>query len=556
MSTAPGPAQGSWTLARVVVEQLCQQGIREVVLCPGSRNAPLSIALERAARAGELRLHVRIDERSAGFLALGLAKASEAPVAVVTTSGTAVANLAPAVMEANHAAVPLLVLSADRPVSMINSGANQTGDQAGLFGGQVRTAVRLSSTTGGVDAWRFQLRHAIALAAGLRTRHPGPVQVNLAFDEPLLPPSGAPEDDLGEPGSWSVQASGPAGEPVLLPAGPRSVVLVGDAAPSMGERAVRVAAGGRAPLLAEPSSNARRGPDAVGAYRLLLGKDDLGGRVQRVVVFGHPTLSRPVTRLLRRSDVEVVMVADGASWVDPGFTASQVVDDVELAPGDEHWRNQWLTGDLTLQTKINLALEAAPGLTGHRVAQLVTDRTAGQVLVLGSSNPIRDADLAPIPDELYPAGAAPTRTFANRGLAGIDGTIATATGIALALGEPTTCLLGDLTFLHDAGGLWLGSLEERPLLRLVVVDDRGGSIFHTLEQGGEQHAESFERVFGTPHAVDLAALGAAHGWQVATVTDEQELSSRLRVPVRGPELLVVPVARDGRRAWAEQLAGF
>lgn len=563
----------SWLLASTVVEQLEQAGCRHVVLSPGSRNAPLSIALERAAREGRIALHVRIDERSAGFLALGLAKASGDPVAVVTTSGTAVANLAPAVMEANHAGVPLVVCSADRPVSMVNSGANQTADQAGLFGSQVRTAVRLSSTSGDVPAWRFQLRHALVTASGVRTRRPGPVQVNLALAEPLMPTDETP----GEPGPWQVEPSRPA-EPVPLAAGPRTVVLAGDADPQVGARARAAAARGRVPLLAEPSSNARAGAEAISSYRLLLSKQGLGDRIERVLVYGHPTLSRPVTRLLRRDDVEVVVVGEGADWNDPGFTTSRVVDDVDLEPGDEHWLNRWVAGDLTMQTRIEMALrtrreqQAGPGDAGGvpgdgadargpvvdapQVALLVSERTAGQVLVAGSSNTIRDLDLAPIGDAQALDGAPATRVYANRGLAGIDGTISTAAGIALALDEPVTCLLGDLTFLHDVGGLWLGSLEQPPRLRLVVVDDRGGSIFHTLEQGGPEHADSFEKVFGTPHTADLAALGAAHGWQVATVTDLDELGMRLRVPVRGPELLVVPATRDGRRAWAEELAGF
>lgn len=546
----------SWLLAQCVVEQLRQAGVRHVVLAPGSRNAPLSLALHAAAQeAGPgLSLHVRIDERSAGFLALGMAKAMQEPVAVVTTSGTAVANLAPAVMEANQAGIPLVVLSADRPLTMINSGANQTGNQFGLFAGQVRHQVQLTSDAQPA-AWRFQLRMALARAVGERTRMPGPVQVNLHFDEPLMPT----DEVLDAPGRWHLEPSG-AGPTLSLDGDLRTVVLAGDARPEVGRLAAAVAEHGQVPLLAEPSSNARVGR-AISTYRLLLGKDDLGGRIQRVLVFGHPTLSRPVTRLLRRDDVEVIMVADGAGWSDPGFTAGRVVDDVDLAPSqDDHWLNHWLTADLDMQTRIELAARPAVGedpvVTPQQVATLVVERTAGQVLVLGSSNPIRDADLAPVPDALFSGQVPGTRVYANRGLAGIDGVVSTAAGIALALGEPTTCLLGDLTFLHDAGGLWLGRLEDRPLVRLVVPDDRGGSIFHTLEQGGPAHEAGFERVFATPHDVDLAALAAAHGWKVATVTDLEELGQRIRVPVRGPELVIVPVSRDGRRAWAQRLAAL
>lgn len=538
----------SWLLAQVVVEQLLEAGVRDVVLSPGSRSAALAIALRRADERWELRLHVRIDERSAGFIALGIAKVDGRPVAIATTSGTAVGNLMPAVMEANHAGVPLVVLSADRPVSMINSGANQTTDQAGLFGAQVRAAARLASSNGEPDGWRFQLRRALALAAGTRTRNPGPVQVNLAFDVPLLPTDEKPSP--AQPLAVTPAVSGTSR--LELPVGPRTVVLAGDASVALGQQARLLAQAANLPLLAEPSSNARSGDRAIATYRLLLDKADLGGRIERVIVFGRPTLSRPVGRLLARRDVEVVLVADQATWVDPGFSARAVVDAVDLAPGDPHWTNQWLTGDQTLQIKIEMArreIDEGGRLDGGRLAELVVDRVGDGALVLGSSNPIRDADLAAI-------GAGAPRVYANRGLAGIDGTISTAIGVHLGLGEPVTALMGDLTFLHDVGGLWLGRLERPPLVRIVVASDAGGSIFHTLEQGGPEHADDFERVFGTPHDVDPAQVAVAYGWQVAQVTDTSELASRLLVPVQGPEALVVPISRDDRRAWAERLASL
>lgn len=537
----------SWLLALTLVEQLREAGATDVVLAPGSRNAPLAIALDRAARAGELTLHVRIDERSAGFLALGLAKSTGRPVAVVTTSGTAVGNLLPAVMEANHSGVPLVVCSADRPETMINSGANQTTDQLGLFAHQVRSSHRLSSG-GDISAWRFQLRRTLTTATGLRTRRPGPVHVNLALATPLMP-----SDEALPQGRALVVEPPVAFAPVQLSGEPHTVVLVGDASPQTGERARLVAEAARVPLLAEPSSNARTGAMAISTYRLLLGKPDLGGRIERVVLFGHPTLSRPVTALLGRDDLELVVVAEHADWVDPGFRVARVVDDVELAPGDPHWTNRWLTADENMRARIDLARRPGVGeeaaLTADRVAELVVDRTGGGVLVLGSSNLVRDADLAPV---VEPA----PRVFANRGLAGIDGTIATAIGIHHGLGEPVTVLLGDLTALHDVGSLWLGSLEARPLVRVVVVDDRGGSIFHTLEQGAPEWADSFERVFGTPHQVDLVQVATGYGWQAVEVTEMDELGARLRVPVRGPELLLVRAPRDGRRAWSETLASF
>lgn len=534
-------------LARTVVAELLALGIEHVVLSPGSRNAPLSIALARAAAADQLTLSVRIDERSAGFVALGLTKATGRPVAVVTTSGTAVGNLMPAVMEARHAGLPLVVISADRPAEMVGTGANQTADQANLFGRQVRAAARLSSESGSAAAWAAAVARTVTTAGGVRTRDPGPVQLNLEFSAPLLP-AGTTDPDPASPDEPPAPKSR---ELTLSPAGDaggmiglddrRTVVLVGDATPEQGSRARALAESAGLPLFAEPSSNARGGDNAISCYRVLLGIDDLSERIERVIQIGHPTLSRAVTGLLTRVDVEVVVVSDRAPWHDTGHRASHVTDGVVPARGDEHWLNQWRLADHRLRIQLERsARDRDPG-GGWELADLVTRQvTTGQHLVFGASNPIRDADLAAI-------SARPATTWSNRGLSGIDGTISTAVGIQLATKQPTTALVGDITFLHDVGGLWLGDLETRPALRVVVADDRGGSIFHGLEQGAARYADSFEKVFGTPHQVDITAVAAGYGWQVQQVTDLEELGRRLRLAPRGPEVLVSRIQRSGRR---------
>ena len=291
----------AWTLAQVVLEQLLEAGTTDIVLAPGSRNAPLSILLAHAEASGRVRLHVRIDERSAGFLALGLAKASGRPVAVATTSGTAVGNLLPAVMEAHHSAVPLVVVSADRPEILRHAGTNQTTLQGGIFGVFALADAQLSSLAGDPAAWRFALRRTLHIGLGTRTLRPGPVHLNCSFAEPLMP-----DETVVEPASAFFVSPVEGQLEAVLDDPLRTVVLVGDAPPEVGARAREVAEACGWPLLSEPSGNARAGKNAIATYRLLLGA--FADRIERVVVFGHPTLSRPVGALLRRADIELSLI--------------------------------------------------------------------------------------------------------------------------------------------------------------------------------------------------------------------------------------------------------
>ncbi|SDR98396.1 2-succinyl-5-enolpyruvyl-6-hydroxy-3-cyclohexene-1-carboxylate synthase [Jiangella sp. DSM 45060] len=530
--------------ARTLVTELVRAGVRHVVLAPGSRSAPLAHALATASARGDLRLHVRVDERVAAFTALGLARVA-GPVAVVTTSGTAAANLHPAVLEASHAGVPLLLLTADRPHELRGTGANQTTDQVRLFGSAVRFFADVPAPYGrpGEDGdLRALLARAFAAAAGTRAGDPGPVHLDLAYREPLVPDDDA-EWPVSSDGAVDVAPGPGPAEPTLLDDGPRTVVVAGDGAGSAA-RAYAEAAG--APLLAEPSSGARSGPNAVGPYRLLLDRPELGGPVERVVVFGHATLSRPVSALLAGERAEVVVVAGSApDWFDAGRRAARVLPAVAAAPGagDGDWLASWQRAAKAAQDAVDTVLAAGP-LTGPAVAASVwAARRPGEALVAGSSNPIRDLDLAAAP--LLADDAGPV--LANRGLAGIDGTLSTATGVALGTGAPARALVGDLTFLHDAGGLLVGPLEDHPDLQIVVVNDDGGGIFALLEHGDPAHADRFERVFGTPHGADLAALCAGYGVAHRRVTDAAALRSALAEPVAGRSVLEVPVARAALR---------
>lgn len=522
--------------AQAVIGQLLAQGVTDLVLAPGSRSAPLALVAEAAAAEGRLRLHVRIDERAAGFLALGLAKGSGRCVPVVTTSGTAVGNLLPAVMEAHHTGVPLLVLSADRPAALVGFGANQTTEQTGLFAGFLRYAARVASTAPAAS-WPAQAARAVIWANGELSRRPGPAQLNLEFAEPLVPAAG---DGLSPIVADAVLNTGLAApEPVSLPAGPRTLVICGDAPPAVGRAAARLAEKARLPLLAEPSSNARVGANALATGRLLVA-GELGEQIERVIVFGRPSLSRPVTRLLSRSDVEVVVVAAGADFVDPGWRAGLVTGAVDLVPDGTGWLERWQAADAARSTGLAELLSQAELLSGPELAALVVAAVPpDQVLCLGNSNPIRDADLAPIQPD-------PAPVYANRGLSGIDGTISTAVGIALATGTPTTLLCGDLTFVHDSGALAIGPGEPRPQLRVVVADDAGGSIFATLEYGRAEFTGAFERVFATPSGLDLVALAAGYGIPATRLRSAEEVAAALAEPVTGLEVLVIDVDRTGR----------
>lgn len=529
----------SQVCARTVIGQLIAQGVTDVVLCPGSRSAPLALSLDDAARAGTIRLHVRIDERVAGFTALGLGRASGRPAAVVTTSGTAVANLAPAVLEAHHSCVPLVVVSADRPAELVGVGANQTTEQTRLFAGFLRYRVRLSAAAPAA-AWQAQTARAVLLAQGATGGAPGPVQVNLELPAPLVEPGA---DLAAVPGTPVVAGPPAVTEPVVLAGTPPTVVVCGDASPAVGRSAAAFAEAAGLPLVAEASSNARVGRTALACGRLLLA-GPLAGQVERVIVFGRPGLSRPVTALLSRDDVEIVVVTSGPDYVDPGWRARLVCAAVEVEPGPAEWLTAWQRADAERSTGLHELTSGTPVLTGPELARLVVASVpADAVLCLGNSNPVRDADLAPI-------AADPAPVHANRGLSGIDGTVSTAIGVALGSGRPTTLLCGDIALVHDAGALAIGPGEPRPELRVVVADDAGGSIFATLEYGRPEFADAFERVFATPTGVDLVAMASGLGVPARRLSSADEVAAALAEPVSGFEVLVVDVDRSGRAALA------
>jgi 2-succinyl-5-enolpyruvyl-6-hydroxy-3-cyclohexene-1-carboxylate synthase len=547
----------STALGRVIVDELVRSGVTEVVLAPGSRSAPLAFALHRADTEGRLRLHVRIDERSAGFLALGLA-CSAGVAAVVTTSGTAVANVHPAVLEASHAGVALVVLSADRPGDMRGVGANQTIDQAGIFGGAVRHFHEMTAPDqrpGQVAYWRSTVSRAVLASRGLHGGDPGPVHLNVALREPLVPDGdeGWIEDLDGRPDGapWTVaKRSGAEGGPVRLAGPAKTLMVIGDAPPAVQRAAMSAAEQIGWPVIAEPTARCGRGV-ALECAPLVAGIDAWLGqhRPDRILMVGRPTLSRAVNRLLSGAVAPVDAVAGTSSWPDPGHAVRElypasVLTGVSGVTGDPAFTAAWLDAGVRARAAVAGVLDSSPP-SGLSAVRAVVDAMPEESLVyFGSSSVVRDADLV--------GGPLPAEVHANRGVAGIDGTVSSAVGAALGRpGVPAYAVVGDLTFLHDANGLVIGPDEPRPDLCIVVVNDNGGGIFGLLEQGAAEHASAFERVFGTPHDADLAALCAATDTPYERVKPDEAAAAL--APRPGIRVVEIPVRRDGHRELHAQL---
>lgn len=539
----------STAFATVLVDELIRCGLTEAVLAPGSRSAPLAMALHAAATSAgsQLRLHVRIDERSAAFLALGLAKASGRPVAMVCTSGTAAAHFHAAVIEADEAGVPLLVLTADRPPELRGTGANQTIDQLKLYGSAVRWFCEAGvpeRRPGQVAYWRSLACRAWAMSSGNAPGGAGPVHLNLPFRDPLVPGLADPADGTdadwcepldGRPGGapWTElrtrpQAAGPeAGVPVLdLDWTQRGLVVAGDGTADPAHLAGLAAEAGW-PILAEPSSGARTGQAALTCYQYLLDNEEFlrRHRPDVIVSAGRPGLSRGQLGLLRRAAGRHIVLMQGPGrWSDPARTATDVAGSVRLHGGPAEaassaWLASWQSADAAAAAAAARVLRGHGGLSEVLIAgEVAAGLPADGLLWVSSSLPVRDLDRQMVPRPGL-------RVLASRGASGIDGIVSSAIGAALAHqaagGGPAAALIGDLALLHDAPGLFLGPLEVRPDLCLITINNDGGAIFATLEQAA--FPASFERIFGTPHGADLAALAASAGIGYTLLTDAQAL---------------------------------
>lgn len=586
----------------VLVDQLIRSGVREAVLCPGSRNSPLNLAFVEAERVGRVRLHVRTDERSAAFLALGLAKVSRRPVPVVMTSGTAVANCLPAMVEATLSGVPLVVLSANRPLSMLGSGANQTIDQAEIFGTHSVCTLNTGELAleGAAAGAAGELRDLVRKLINAATDpiDGGGAHLDVPLREPLVPPT------LDELSLWAgeIAAAGDAAEDAettegaqashapaqpargsrKLPYGQvevdlsrRTLVIAGSVSDVAWARSIMDELAD-VPTIAEPIAPAPDFPvhsAAVDMFSTQVVSDGAHSAVttpEQIVVIGRPTLHRGVTKLLANKDIHVITLSDTRNITDVFDNVDEVGSTVR--PRGEQ-PESWLQvahaiSDMGVNQVRDGLAEHEPFTAVHAVAVVADALRDGDLLVLGASTAVRDASRAGLPFDGVQA-------IANRGAAGIDGTISTAVGAAMAHAhaDPTAiraprtiAVMGDLTFAHDLGGLNIGPLEPRPdNLLIVLTNDSGGGIFETLEPGAESlrtfadGTAAFERVFGTPLDLDFAELCAGFGVEHKLATSVEELAAAIdehaEIGGSGITVLEVKVSRRGRQEIEKRIAG-
>ena len=600
-------------LARAVVASLVEAGVKRVVISPGSRNAPLTYALADAAQAGYLQLRVVVDERSAAFVALGASRSDwlheglARPAVAVMTSGSAVANAHPAVVEADAAGVPLIILSADRPHALVNTGASQTTVQTGIFGAATRYQADLGDTNAS-GAVANQVRRAVAAASGRLTLDPGPVHLNVRLAPPLAPAAPWQVPHL-EPKTHWLRARKPLEEQLnevtvsqvgcrlgLDPAR-RGVIVVGDNDDAqLAHYAAALAHAWGWPLLAEPTSLVRTNANAVAAYSALLACGDgsasgdgaqLSQEIEQLLVVGRPTLTRPIGALLAREDIYQVVLTNRARWSDVSgqaayvTTLEQALSSLNIPGGGAGaeagadadaggeasasagagagagvgknapsplWLQRWLQAGQQQLNATSVTKAAQMALTTWQATSQYESHSqstaihsdgleSSVTLMAASSMTIRYLDAG------LPAGKQlkkmPGPVVANRGLAGIDGTISTAVGLAWASGQPVRVIIGDLAAAHDLTGLVKAVTENEVDLQVIVLDDHGGKIFSGLEYGASELSNYFLRFFTTAQQVDFAQAAAAFGAHVSVIDDVDGLQSLLSETIEGRSLVHV-----------------
>ncbi len=509
-------------LLRALCDELARCGLTEAVTSPGSRNTPLLLALTRQPG---IRAHSHLDERCAGFFAVGAAKASGRPVAVTCTSGTAAANLAPAVIEAFHARIPLVVLTADRPPELRDVGAGQTIDQLKLYGGAVRWFAELDLDRATPE--RLRWIRALACRAYWTALGPpaGSVHLNVPLREPLVPDGRLPADPVpGRPGGrpWVDGPASPAAntpDPLRIE-GARPVIVAGGGADGAALVATSTAAG--IPLLADPLSGARRGPAAIAGYDLILRSPAFTERHRPdlIVRTGALPTSKPLRAwLAAEREVEQVAIDPDGLWQDPDAAVRHHVRalDTRAALADPSWLPAWRAADAAVARAVDGTL--GDELSEPRVAARLVEWLAPEALLyVAASMPIRDVE------EFTPARDDGPRVLANRGANGIDGTVSSAFGAAAVHPGPVVLLIGDVALAHDLGGLLAGRRLGLSLT-IVLLNNDGGGIFHFLPVAGE--SDAFEAHVATPHGLDFAHAASLYGARHVPVGDEAALRRAL-----------------------------
>lgn len=531
-------------MCATLIDEWIRAGVRHAVVAPGSRSTPIVLALADRAAAGDIAVHVTPDERVAGFMALGLGLRG-VPALVVCTSGTAAAHLAPAVVEAGLSGVPMILLTADRPPELRDVGAAQTIDQTHLFG----RAITWFHDPGVADMEACGSWRSLA-ARAQRASARGPVHLNLPFREPLVAtpaelPAARPSEAVVTPAlrvRAAVVARTVGGEdPVPVAAhSSRGVILAGGRSGVDLEQVRELAARTGWPVIADPTNEARQIPGAICAADQILRVPEFAAAAQVDVILriGRPAASKVLAQWVA-SHRAVVLQVGGPGEIDPDHRVTARVDIVDLLSTDwgftpdPQWWAQWTTAEAIAQTWIDEVLGGFEELTEPGVARLIGTALPVEVeeMVVASSMPVRDLEWF---------GGPGARAHANRGANGIDGTISTAIGIALA-GGPTAVLMGDIAFVHDLNAL-VGLAARDVDLRIVVTDNDGGGIFSFLPQATALDPAVFETYFGTPHGVDIVAAAQALGVPARTVTTAGEL--RTALGVHGPHVIRVPSDRQ------------
>ena len=532
------PGDTSAAFCATLVDEWVRQGVTHAVVAPGSRSTPLAVAI---ARRPELSLHVFHDERSAGFAALGIGRASGVPAVLLCTSGTAAAHFVAPVVEAHQSRVPMIVCTADRPPELRDVAAPQTIDQTKMFGGNVRWFQDPGVPNDDArHTWRSLARRALAAAVGTL---PGPVHLNLPFREPLLGAAGdlpAADDSVIIPAVLGVDASAVA-RLVPFVSGRNGVIIAGrGSTPDV----LTLAEALGWPVLADAMSGLREcHPNVVVGFDPLLrsAKFATARRPQVIVRVGDPPASKVLAQWCASSGAHVIQVNDHEAVVDPDHRVRTAIAGpidriVTLMSGSvsacgAEWLTGWMTAETAGQKAITTRTDAH--FVEPTVARRVADtRAAGTNLVVSSSMPIRDI-------EWFGTVTPGVSVHSNRGTNGIDGVVSTAVGVALATSRPTTLYIGDVAMVHDSNGLW-GLMQRDVDVTIVVMNNDGGSIFSFLPQASQVDEVTFEMLYGTPHGVDFAHLAAAHGVPHVRVSTRSELD----VALAGPGTRLIEVVLD------------
>jgi 2-succinyl-5-enolpyruvyl-6-hydroxy-3-cyclohexene-1-carboxylate synthase len=571
------PENPTYACAGVLVDELVRGGVTHLCLCPGSRSAPLALS---AARHPGMRVWTLVDERCAGFFALGMARALGRPVAVLSTSGTAAANFFPAVIEAHYGRVPLLVLTADRPREVRDFGAAQTIDQVRLYGGHTNWFADLADAQATDEIVRYFRAVACRAIAAARGRPPGPVHLNVPLREPLAPaprPQEMPSEARRAPAAWDGRparnpyASADPQEPApdtdrlrrlaadLLQT-PRGVIVCGPQDdPGLGGAVGRLARAFRYPVLADPLSQVRSGPHdkawVVDGYDAMLRIDELAERLAPDVILrlGGVPASRPLLRFLERHGRARYVVVDEQGWTDPTHLASDVVCagpprfcDLMAGPGAEAggrpsstWAAQWLRlaglARRAVERRLAALDEPFEGKVFSELGALLPD---GAALYVGNSMPVRDLDT------FFPATDRAIRVLGNRGASGIDGLVSSALGLAAVHQGPVVLVLGDLAFYHDLNGLLAAKLH-RLRATVVLLNNDGGGIFSFLPQA--DYPEHFEALFGTPTGLDFRAAAGLYGAGFARVDTWPAFRDGIRKGLEARNVTVLELPADRAR---------